>query len=751
MSHSIEGSVPIMLRASGQNARADAGRNRRPRRLAMLALAILLSGCSYFGNRERVATADTAAESTAPATSATRAGTPTVTTLEEVGPRRAASAVIRAGSGTVVKPTASRAQESDGDVTLNFVNANLREVVDAVLGQILRLNYTLDPKLQASITLQTSRPLARDAVLPALEAVLQANGIALVPSDDVYRVVPLAVAARSGGPVTVARAGRGEAGYGMQVIPLKFVSARQLQKVLEPFVPTGAVLQVDDGRNMLLLSGTQQDQQVIAGMVGVFDVDWMSGMTFGLFPLQQGAAARVAQELTQILNSGADGVLAGVVRIVPIERINAVLLVSRQAAYIDRVKLWIERLDQGIDESAPRLYVANLQNSRAADLAKLLGELFGGAVKNAEPAAEPGASTARLAGPPLGEFGGAPPTAGRPMPGGPVIGGAPDAGAPGVPSASAGALPALVSVNVGGGVGSEPAQARIVADEKNNALIIMARPRDYRMIDAALKKLDVLPQQVLIEATVAEVTLNDSLQYGLQWFFKSGKSQFTLSNFASGAVAPLFPGFDYVLAGTDARVVLNALSSITRVNVISSPQLMVLDHQTAVLQVGDQVPIAVQQARSVTNPDAPIVNTIELRNTGVILRVTPRVNANGIATLDIEQEVSDVTRTTTSNIDSPTIQQRRVRSVVAVGDRQTIALGGLIRQNKTNGRSGLPFLSDLPLIGNLVSSTSTSTDRTELLILLTPRLVRDPDEARAVTQELQRRLQGLQQSGGAQL
>jgi general secretion pathway protein D len=246
---------------------------------------------------------------------------------------------------------------------------------------------------------------------------------------------------------------------------------------------------------------------------------------------------------------------------------------------------------------------------------------------------------------------------------------------------------------------------------------------------------------VLIEATVAEVTLTDDLKFGLQWFFRAGgPNNFTLSSLATGAVSPVFPGFDYVLNKTSPRVVLNALSSMTDVNVLSAPQLMVLDHQTATLQVGDEVPIAVQQARSVTDANAPIVNSIELRDTGVILKVTPGVNSTGITTLQIEQEVSDVSRTTSSDIDSPTIQQRKVKSVVSVADGETIALGGLIRENYSKGKDGLPYLSDIPGLGLLFGQRTRSKSRTELLILLTPKVVRNPTEAKAVTDELRQRL-----------
>jgi general secretion pathway protein D len=712
------------------------------------------------------------------------APTPASTELER---DRSPGPTVKLGSGaTLGAAVAPRARtpvvmEPDGGVTLNFSGASVQEVADAVLGKILGLNYTVDPKVQATITMQTARPIAREEVLPTIESVLQANGVALVGTPDMYRLVPLAEAVRSGAlTTTVSRIGTGSGGYGLQVIPLRFTSARQIQRALEPFVPAGAVIQVDDARNVLLVSAPQPDTESILRLVNVFDVDWLRGMSFGLFPLKQGAAGAVAQELGMILNSSGQGALSQVVRIVPIERMNAIMLVSSQPSYINEVKDWIDRLDAGTDESAPRMYVYNVQNSRAADLAKVLSQMFGtGAVNTVQPTTEPGSSAVRLGagGSPIqfpesgfaqgGTGGGAVigPTSGAGAqgaqgapPSGAIMGGggaaspsraAGDRGAE-PPRDAAAAVPAQPPAPIGGaptaGNGTAPgvsAPVRVVADERNNALVIMARPREYRLIESAVKKLDILPLQLLIEATVAEVTLTKGLEYGLQWFFKEGKSQFSLSNIASGAVAPLFPGFNYVLSATDARVVLSALSNVTHVNVLSAPQLMVLDHHTAQLQVGDEVPIAVQQARSVINPDSPIVNSIELRNTGVILRVTPRVNANGIATLEIEQEVSDVTRTTTSNIDSPTIQQRRIRSVVAVGDGQTVALGGLIRENRNNTRVGIPFLSDIPVLGDLVSTTTRTRGRTELLILLTPHVVHNQEEARAITDELRARLRAI--------
>jgi general secretion pathway protein D len=272
------------------------------------------------------------------------------------------------------------------------------------------------------------------------------------------------------------------------------------------------------------------------------------------------------------------------------------------------------------------------------------------------------------------------------------------------------------------------------------------------MIEAALQRLDIVPMQVLIEATIAEVSLTDQLRYGLQWFFSVGNGSISLNESGEvfnqelfenpGQNPPGSPGFNFLFGGTDARVILNALSDVTNVNVLSAPHLLVQDSRTARLSVGDQVPIPLRSSVSVVNPEAPIVNDIEYRDTGVILRITPRVNAGGLVSLDIAQEVSDVVSNTSSNIDAPVIQQRSIQSSVAVQDGDSVALGGLIRDSLGEGETGIPVLSDIPILGNLFKTTTEQHRRTELLVLLTPRVIGNRAQARAVTDELRRRLGG---------
>ncbi|MBK1660394.1 type II secretion system protein GspD, partial [Paracraurococcus ruber] len=297
----------------------------------------------------------------------------------------------------------------------------------------------------------------------------------------------------------------------------------------------------------------------------------------------------------------------------------------------------------------------------------------------------------------------------------------------------------------GGPEGLPPAPVRVVADEQQNALIVYASGNDWRVVERAIMLLDQPPSQVAIDAMIAEVTLNDELDYGLSWFFRSGNFAFSSIPDASGVANPLFPGFNTLFTGgVDARVVLRALSNITQVRVLSSPQVMVLANQTARLRVGDSVPIVTQQAVGGGITDSRVVNSVQLRDTGVSLDVTPRVNASGGVLLEVDQDVSDAVRTTTSGIDSPTIQQRRLRSIVTVPNGQTVALGGLIRESTTRSRSGLPFVQDIPVVRELLGVTSRAQRRTELLVLLTPRVVQTGDELRRVTEELRQRMQWMQ-------
>ncbi len=643
------------------------------------------------------------------------------------------------GSGALIGAAAGSAQApelEDGRISLTFSDADIREVIDVVLGDALGLNYIIDPRVQGTVVAKTSEPLERADVIPALENILALNGAALRLADGVYHVVPLSEAAHGmPQPQTSLTAQQRAHGFAITVIPLRFTSAEAIHQIAASLVPPERVFLADPDRNLLIFAGTGMEAQDLEEFVALFDVDWMSGMSYALFPVNVADAGTLVGELEQIFARDGSGPMLDVTRFVPIQRMNAILVISPQKAYIDGAGRWIERLDRGEGTVSRRIYVYYVQNSRAGDLAEILSQIFEqGAVKSSTSLVDvlaPGLEPAVLTSPPGVD--------GEPGVEGDVTEAAVESYRQSPPGSGRGAAAAV------GTLVSESGDVRIIADERNNALVILATAAEYRMIEATLHRLDVVPLQVLIEATIAEVTLDDELRYGLQWFFHQGDVSGTFSNLDTGNVSPQFPGFSLLFDSSDVRAVLNALTDVTDVNVISSPQLMVLDNQSAVLNVGDQVPIAVQSSVSVIDPDAPVVSSIEYRDTGVTLEITPRVNANGLVVLDIVQEVSDAVTTDTSNLDSPTIQQRRVESTVAVQSGEAVALGGLIRDRRTDNVTGIPLLSDIPILGNLFKTTLNDVFRTELLIIITPRVVRSLEEARAVTNELRARMTGLRE------
>ena len=652
--------------------------------------------------------------------------------IDEAG-KRVARAVER-GTGTFVRSSTGGIQralttDASGEVTLNLVDADLREVIHLVLNEGLGANYMVDPTVAGRVTIQTMRPVPPKDLIAILDSMLRMNSAALVQVDGLYKVVPIEQALSSGpivGLKPLPAASR--PGFSVQVIPLRYVSPVQMRDLLAPFAPLGGAIQADPARNLLLLAGSTEQLATLNDLVASFDVDWLKGMSFGLFPLDTAAAIEIAKELDQVFDTET-GPLAGALRFVPTERLNAILVVASQPEYLDRAELWIERLDRTSTGEEAQIYVYPVQNARAANLAEVLSEIFNaqGTTIGGPGILAPGLEPVELRSTSMFDIG----EVAEPREERNQVDSNSDRGF---------RSPRRVAAAHHGGPDSS---IRIIADDATNSLVIHAKPGDYRKIREALEKLDVRPLQVLIEATIAEVTLRNQLRYGIEWFFRFGSNQASLTSGETNLPVRQFPGFSALFTSADdLRLVLNALENLTDIDVISSPQVVVLDNQTAQLQVGDEVPILTQQVQS-AEADANIINSVEQRQTGVILSVTPRVNASGLVTLEIQQEVSDVVPTTTSSINSPTISQRSIASTVAVQSGETVALGGLIRDNTRNTRSGLPFLSRLPAIGPLFGSTDKRNERTELIVLLTPSVIANTEQARAVTDELLGRLRGL--------
>lgn len=591
--------------------------------------------------------------------------------------------------------------------SLAFVDADVKRVVDAVMGAMLGVNYAIDPDVTGNITMRTVRPVTAASLIPLLEEALGGVDAVIIKRTDGYRIVPRAKA-RGTAPVTMnSDAAREFApsapGYATEIITLQYGSAEEIARLIEGFLGANIATASRDGRNQLEISGSADERDAAKKLVARFDVDSLAQMNFEIFRLENVDADTIVAELDKIFEPPFD-IIGTRVRLIPLPRLRSVLGIAGNSADLARIEPWIRRLDSG-GSGKRKLYSYAVQNGRAADMASSLQLVLG----NGDSASAP---------PPI-----APPriNVGGNLGGAGVTGGDGERAAPMETQASS-------SAPVSGLAGS----LRIVPNNQNNSLLIYANGEEYGFIREALEKLDQPVAQVLIEATLAEVTLSDDLRFGVDFSVlrsgSDGTNTITNSGTTSGTPSSSFPGFSVSVIGSTASAVLNTLQSKTNVKVLSAPKILTLNNEPATLQVGDQVPIVTQQSQSVTSPGAPIVNNIELRDTGVILQVTPRVNDSGTIILDISQEVSDVAPTTTSGINSPTIQQRRLASTVATRSGQMIALGGLIRNRQTRQKSGIPFLSQIPVLGGLFGRKVDTGSRTELIILITPTVIRSPQE-----------------------
>jgi len=626
---------------------------------------------------------------------------------------------IKLGSGVFVQ--AARGPEpqihaGDDGVTLNFEKADLREFLKVVFNTILGENYLVDPSVNGAVTLHTTRPITRQAVLPTVETVLQLNGAALLFDDGIYKIVPLADAERGSRSPAVGRYSSSRTtGYGIQVVPLQYASATEIQKILTPLVAEGSTLRVDEARNVLILSGPKFRLEELLATVRTFDVDWLEGMSFALYRLEYADSLTMVEELNQVIGGESLTPLAGIVRLLPIARLNAVLVISHNPENIARMGALIEQFDWGVEGSAGRrLFVYELENGKAENIARVLQEIYGQA---AAPIGEQGA------------FGTSFPSAFRPAAAvtRPLSQAA-------VVSAAVGDLDSNVSVD---GL----SEVKIIADEDNNSILVLASQEDYRSIEAAIRRLDTAPRQVLIEATIAEVSLSNTLNYGVRWFLENNNYQLGINAPVPSRALGDGLAFAFFDQSSDVSAFFDMLASESSVNFLSTPQVMVLDNQTANIRVGDQIPVTTRSSQSTSNPDAPIVTEVQFRDTGTLLTVTPRINAGGQVMLEVSQEVSlPGTEPAIGGGGNVAISQRTINSSVIVQSGQTVVLGGLILENRGEGRSGVPGLMNIPLIGALFSQTKEDVFRTELIITIRPVVVGNGQEMRRVTEELRMRM-----------
>jgi len=690
------------------------------------------------------------------------------TALKPGGDKRAA---IYLSDGT--PPQGAALTERDGvgsgsGYDLNFENAPVATVAKVILGDVLGVGYTIDPRVQGTVTLASVRPVAKADALYVLENALRMSNVALVRDRaGGYRLLP----ANEAVPGGVDRAGTAEAGQGISVVPLRYVSAQTVFKLLDAFGVKATTVRPDVGRNTLIITGSGSDRAAAIDTILSFDADWMRGQSVGIFPVRNSSPEPVIAEIEKIMDSGEGGLSQSMIKFQSIGRLNSILVVSQKPEYLKRAGVWIARLDksdtEGVNLKAYPLRYGNSKVVVALLNEMLLGGHGGGALDNASSQVSPGAgvsvsssggAVAALSGlPPATGASGAVPTASVSMPLNTRAAPAAAAGA-GLGAAPAGQdYPMAAPLGGGGRAAAGSAilpNVRITADVTNNAVLVYASQDSQRIVEQTIRQIDRPQRQIAIEATIAEVTLNDQLNYGVQFFLASQKGSIsnTISgvspsntgveaasnavNAAAGALlGRVLPGFNFLIGSENSpRVILDALHGITNVKVLSNPSLVVLDNQAATLQVGDQVPFSTGTA-TVLTANNTVVNTIDYKNTGIILRVLPRANANGNIVLDIEQEISNVAAGSAQSL-TPTISQRRVKSSIAVTSGQTVLLAGLISETENKMRQGIPLLDSIPGVGDAFSHQNGLRTRTELILFIRPTVLKDAVDAHVIAEEM---------------
>ena len=625
------------------------------------------------------------------------------------------------------------ADTAAGAYQFNFNGAPLAEVVRAILSDALGLNYSSSADLSGRVTISSARAVGRDELLGILEAVLAGEGYALEKAAEGYRIAP------SGLGASVVDGTTTQPGFGISIVPLRYVSADTMSQILSGFVVASDDLRVAFAQNAVVVRGPSRQRADAVKAILSFDADWMADQSVAIFELRRGRPAAVVAELNRIFASEEEGVAAGAIEFRPIERLRSVLALSSNPKLLQRAQRFVRRLDIANPSVEDNVFVYRARYRDAQELAAVVSRVFGSApdasLRTEDTVATDDAVDA------LSD---------------------PDGALDGTPSAlsldqrfdDATALIDGTSVGTATSVidlttrptSDEASAIKISADVSNNAVVVYADGETYQKILATLRELDAAPAQVVVNVTIAEVRLTDQLEFGVQYFVKSGSlgleddiGSASLFTDVANTLQKQIPGFNFVVgANANPDVIISALDAITDVEVLSSPSLVVVENETASLQVGDTVPVTVRQAQSVQDVDAPVVNQVEFRDTGIILAVTPRIGENDAVTMKITQEISSVA--SDANSLTPTFSKRRVNSAISVQSGQTVLLAGLISADRTKGRSGVPVLKDIPKVGNLFANTERSERRTELVVLITPSVIRTGEDAQSVAEDLRSRM-----------
>ncbi|MFN8005681.1 MAG: type II secretion system secretin GspD [Terriglobia bacterium] len=616
-------------------------------------------------------------------------------------------------------------------VKLLFDKADLLQVVNVIANDLLRLNYIVAPGVKGVVTINTAGEFHREDLFPLLEQILKLNNCAIFKSGNIYQISPAKDIKQFPIPV---RSPEDSGKFKeddlmiMQVLPMRFVAASEMSKILAPYLSESGNIMAHTQGNILIITESASNLKKLLDLVNIFDADVFRNRRVKLYPIKNNRARNIRTDLETVFAAYSLSSKESAVRFIAVDRINSILAISSNPSSFGDVDKWVEKLDQTVENAGVRNYFYKVENGEAKQIANLLLRVYGRKTTEKEEKDQ------------------------TPFPAPPGI-------APAAATPEAEKPPEDKSV-----AGYIQGEIKIVPDEINNGLIVQCSPQDYETIKETIKELDRVPRQVLIDAKIYEVTLSGALSFGVSAFLKQQTTDphLTTGSFVgstgsgsspgSGTVANALSGLSlntFALIGNtrELLVFLNAQETQSKTKVLSAPSIIAADNQEAKIQVGTEVPLLSSQGvvpGGSVGGTSLFSNTISNRPTGIILTVTPRINPTGWVTMKLSQEVSSpIAPTLTSAIQSPSISIRSVNTQVTVKDGETIAIGGIIAENKLTSKNRIPVLGNIPGAGYLFGSTSTTTQRTELIALITPHMIQDIDSAADTTDELKSRLKDL--------
>ncbi|MDR6624328.1 type II secretion system secretin GspD [Caulobacter segnis] len=584
--------------------------------------------------------------------------------------------------------------DQEASYSFAFQDADVGQAAREVLDSI-GVAYTIDPSVSGKISFRIEQRLTKAQLLQAFEAALAANDIALVRNGDSLIVTAKARARSVSGLRSIGDSPR-SLGYEVVAVPLSFAVPTEVAKALDAISGKGLVLHADDHLGLIVLAGGGQELKSALDTLQLLDQSGLREARLRWFDLSNASAATVAGELEGMVKAAG---ISGL-NVLPLKRLNGILVFGRTEKALNDITPWVYRLDAPTKDTATSLWVYHPRNTSAESLGKTLNAVLGG---------QGGIDSSTTSGTPATRD-----TIGQ-------------------TTVSAGdAAPNVTTANSTLGVASlNNETARAAVDKDTNTLLVSAPSWRWVQIQKILAELDKPQSQVLIEASVLEVTLGDNFKFGVDWSVlgDNGRIRATNTTGTTGTIGPTYPGFSITFLSSDFQAAINALGARTGVEVVSAPKIITLDNKMAKLQVGDQVPVVTQSSQSTQSNNTAIINNVDYRDSGVILSVTPRISGENRIILDVSQEVSSVIQTRSSGIDSPTIQQRKFQSTLTLRDGGVVALGGLISRTRNEGNSGVPVLKDIPGVGRLFKTATRDTARTELIVLLRARVMTEADQS----------------------